>query len=227
MLRLKTDALEIHEKEFYYERMLFTGIAFKTDKGRVTDAFYVLNGVRQGDYAGDYVKVTPGSMRLETDCEGLQGEREYDQVTSLNGVPYDGMLYEFEYNFCISETAFEKGLAKPVSVEWHRNGVLRCYDNFGNGVGDAFEWYDTGQLKSIYTVKVIHVRLSADFSRDGQLKHLSISDKFFETPRSVPNDSPFATINDIEDFDHFNIPRRFSRVSFFVDRDLINKDHEP
>ncbi|NBW37303.1 MAG: hypothetical protein EBR30_20245 [Cytophagia bacterium] len=204
MLRLRFDALDSRDNEFYYNGKLFTGIAFETSQGRVLDSVYIQNGVKQRVYLGDYVKVMPGNIRLEVDSEGLEGNPEYE-IVKFNRLPYSGILYDFKYEFCIRESSFSHGVSR-LSVEWHRNGSLRCYDRFQNGVGDTFEWYNNRQLKSIFTVKVTHVGLSAYFSVYGHLEYLDIAnEKFFITNRLVPNYSPFTTIIDINDLASYKI----------------------
>lgn len=204
MLRLKFDALNSRENEFYYEGKLFTGIAFETSQGRVLDAVYIQNGIRQRPYLGDYVKVTPGDMRLDADCEGLEGDREYDQVITLNGIPFDGVLCEFEDDFCIGEAAFESGIAKPVSVDWFKNGTLRCYDNFSNGVGEAFDWFDDGHWHCIYSVRQSGDSLSAEFDEKGCLRVLNITHSFFAAQYDPPAHS-FSAINKLSDLARFKV----------------------
>lgn len=204
MLRLRFDALDSSENEFCYEGKLFTGIAFETSEGRVLDAVYIQNGVRQRPYFGDYVKVMPGDMRLEADCEGLEGEREYNQVITLNKIPFSGVLYEFEDVFCTGEAAFEKGIEKPVSVDWFRNGTLRCYDNFSNGVGEAFDWFDDGHWHRICSVRQSGDKLSAEFDEKGCLRVLDITRNFFASHYDPPTHS-FSAINKLSDLARFNV----------------------
>lgn len=221
MLRLKFELLESRNGTLYYQDKLFTGIVFKSVEGRITDSFYVANGILAKQYMGDYVKVSSGSMRLETDCVGLEGEREYGEEITLNGVPFDGILYEFDCHFCTGEAAFEKGRRINVSVEWHRNGVLCSYDNFSKGVGDAFDWYDNGELKNIFIVTSAGEELSAEFIESGQIRVLQITEKFFVTARQHTF-LPFQTIEKPDDLRRYKVAPFLLLRSEGIDQNIFD-----
>jgi len=127
MLRIEAELLQQQDELFYYQEVLFTGIAFFLNGPLVEK----VNEYHKGELIGPYISkwLDNNTDILRIDLNELDGDGEHQQAY-FNGQPFTGIGYDIDDGICHEESDFLNGWV----------GQTICF--FGDGVLGSIELMD-------------------------------------------------------------------------------------
>ncbi|KZN47105.1 hypothetical protein L1077_07385 [Pseudoalteromonas luteoviolacea] len=173
LLMVLFEALALKQERYYYQNILFTGMAISHTDGVVTSRHVYKNGVKEYDYEPPYLnKTTHVILDDLVDCTT-------DEPMYLNGERYTGTIYGiYPKGRVSSEDVFVRGMHRE-STHYHYNStaihelVIESIVNEQFNTVEIHEWDSNGQLEywdaGIESIKGeikgrILFRLNEDFS---------------------------------------------------------------
>ncbi|SJL84294.1 hypothetical protein [Vibrio palustris] len=137
MLRVDHNLLEVEGDYTYFNKALFTGIAFIIKDSQVTDSFKYSDGIKYDSYH-NYFEYDNHALRYLRDSLEEDDTDFSCEPILLDGKRFSGIIYDFDDGYCIEEAIVDNGSILE-SVNFYKNGNIEEYDVISSG--DYYQSY--------------------------------------------------------------------------------------
>ena len=169
----------------FYEDRLFSGIAYELLDEQVVRPLLVKNGVVEGPHFSPHVDDREGLAHVDL-SEALS---DYC-LPEYQGQAFTGIAYSFLGDYCAREVRLENG--DPVlDTWWDKDGTLIGYERYVSGLGEVYEWYRSGVLKSCRINTSDSYSGYLTFTEDGRLQRLGSRRGFLLNLPEISGKTPY------------------------------------
>ncbi|WP_144030133.1 MULTISPECIES: hypothetical protein [unclassified Burkholderia] len=177
----------------------FSGVGFEIAQDKKVRAIELANGIEAGGYHP--LCASPGDQLDQVDLTGMLSDYE---VPLYQGHPFSGIGYEFDDGACTREVFLRNGIVYS-EARWTEAGQMVYFDIPNEEFGEVYEWYSSGELKSVDVTTNSEFYGGMRFSEDGELVILSACNGFLEAVPRIAGKARFFPISNIHDIERLKI----------------------
>lgn len=171
--------------------MEFSGVGFEIGLDKRVRAIELVNGIEAGGYHP--FCASPGDQLDQVDLTGMLSDYE---VPLYQGHPFSGIGYEFDDGVCTREVFMRNGIVYS-EARWTEAGQMVYFDVPNDEFGEVYEWYPSGELRSVDVTTNSEFHGGMRFSEDGELVILSACNGFLKAVSRIARKARFFPISDI------------------------------
>lgn len=199
MNRVKIELMELKGGRYFLLGREFSGVGFEIAQDKKVRAIELVNGIEAGRYHP--LCASPGDQLDQVDLTGMLSDYE---VPLYQGHPFSGIGYEFDDGACTREVFLRNGIVYS-EARWTEAGQMVYFDVPNDEFGEVYEWYSSGELRSVDVTTNSKFHGGMRFSEDGELVILSACNGFLEAVPRIARKARFFPISDIHDIERLKI----------------------